>query len=81
MKLVLISDVEQARYWHATPRGVGDREDPVHRGFECFLPLLDQLKPQYFIHGHVHLRDENDRILRYGDTVVLNAFGSYSLEL
>lgn len=64
---------------HAPPRGMGDREDPVHRGFECFHTLVDTAKPRYFIHGHVHLCDESGRVLRYGGTTVINASGSYVL--
>jgi len=67
---------------HAPPYGIGDREDPAHRGFQCFLPLMDELKPQYLIHGHIHLHDESadKRIRHYGETVVINACGSYMLE-
>ncbi|MGM9669240.1 MAG: metallophosphoesterase [Faecousia sp.] len=41
---------------HAPPRGIGDADDPAHRGFECFLPLLEKYKPKYLLHGHIHLR-------------------------
>ena len=40
---------------HAPPRGIGDLEDPAHRGFEMLLELLDKYKPKYLLHGHVHL--------------------------
>ena len=39
---------------HAAPEGFGDAEDMAHRGFEAFLPLLEQYKPKYLVHGHVH---------------------------
>ena len=39
---------------HAPAEGLGDDEDPAHRGFPCFLELLDRLEPRYMIHGHVH---------------------------
>lgn len=67
---------------HAPPYGIGDKEDPVHRGFQCFLPLMDELKPKYLIHGHIHLHEENadKRIYSYDKTAVINACGSYVLE-
>ena len=41
---------------HSPPRGLGDLEDPAHRGFEALLELLDRYHPQYLLHGHIHLR-------------------------
>lgn len=68
---------------HAPAEGLGDDEDPAHRGFPCFLELLDRLKPRYMIHGHVHLRYHFDRprILQHGDTTIINASERYVLEL
>lgn len=68
---------------HAPPRGLGDRDDPVHRGFACFLPLIETLRPRYLIHGHVHLHDgdESGRTRRYGETTILNACGGCLLEI
>ena len=68
---------------HAPARGWGDQEDPAHRGFEAFLPLLDKYRPQYLIHGHVHKRysSKMERLLHYGDTTIINASGRYVLEL
>lgn len=67
---------------HAPARGYGDRDSLPHRGFEAFLPLLDQWKPRYMIHGHVHQRYGNwERVRHYGDTCIINACGKYYLEL
>ena len=68
---------------HAPARGYGDQEDPAHRGFEAFLPLLDKYRPQYLIHGHVHKRysSKMERVLHYGDTTIINASGRYVLEI
>ncbi len=68
---------------HAPPRGLGDRDDPVHRGFACFLPLIEAVRPRYLIHGHVHLHegDDSGRSRRCGDTTILNACGSCLLEI
>ena len=68
---------------HAPPQGVGDAEDPAHRGFQAFLPLLEQCKPRYLLHGHVHLNYGMDktRVRQYGDTQVINVTERYTLEL
>lgn len=68
---------------HAPPRGFGDGADYAHRGFESFLPLLDKAKPRYLVHGHVHLNYGRDipRIIRRGETEIINAYGRYVLEI
>ena len=68
---------------HAPPQGVGDRDDPAHWGFQALTELLDQYRPRYLIHGHVHLRYGMDRTRerQYGDTTVINVTERYTLEL
>ncbi len=68
---------------HAPARGVGDGEDPAHRGFEAFLPLLDKYNPQYLLHGHMHLSYGQDqtRLRQYGQTPVINTTERYELEI
>ena len=68
---------------HAPIRGVGDDEDPAHKGFECLKALLDKYKPQYLLHGHVHLRygQEKIRQRQYGHTKVINTTESYVLQM
>lgn len=67
---------------HAPARGYGDDDTFVHRGFEAFLPLLEELRPRYMIHGHVHLNYHNgmDRVRSFGDTTIINACGRYVLD-
>lgn len=68
---------------HAPPRGIGDLNDPAHVGFEAFIELMDEYRPQYFLHGHTHLR-YNPSIPReemYGDCHVLNVSERYTLTL
>ena len=52
-------------------------------GFEAFLPLLDRYKPRYLIHGHVHTEYGRNiaRVLRRGDTTIINACERYTLEV
>ena len=68
---------------HAPPTGYGDGDDYAHRGFDCFLPLLEKYKPKYLIHGHVHLNYGIDipRELVCGETKIINAYERYVLEI
>lgn len=66
---------------HAPPMGVGDSDDPAHRGFEAFLQLIDKYHPKYLLHGHVHLNYGMDqtRVREYNGTKVINACQRYDL--
>ena len=68
---------------HAAPTGCGDRKDPAHQGFDCFLKLMDDYHPQYLVHGHVHMNYDSDipRIMTYGQTTVINAYERYFLDI
>ena len=67
---------------HAAPAGLGDQEDLAHRGFDCFKKLMEEYKPLYFVHGHVHMNYGNiPRLMNYGNTQVVNAYERYILEL
>lgn len=67
---------------HAPPRGVGDQEDPAHRGFEAFLDLIDQYHPKYLIHGHVHSTYGTQMVRQreYHGTKVINTCERYVLD-
>ena len=68
---------------HAPAQGYGDMEDLPHRGFACFNELMDQYKPKYMLHGHVHA--SYGRITREhahpSGTQIINCCGSRMLEL
>ena len=66
---------------HTPPFGVNDGEDLVHTGFKAFRPLVEALRPRYFIHGHTHLSytPRAARITTVGGTQVVNAFRSVLL--
>ena len=69
---------------HAPPKGVGDIPGSnAHQGFEAFLELLDEYKPAYLVHGHVHLRYGIDqtRERSYNQTKVINACERYTLDI
>ena len=67
---------------HAPARGYGDDDTPAHRGFEAFLPLIDELQPRWFVHGHVHLNYSSgaERVYTRGATTIVNAFGRYVID-
>ena len=68
---------------HAPVRGLGDGQDPAHMGFEALRELLDQYRPQYLVHGHVHMRYAHDtqRTVIYESTTIINACERYVLEI
>ncbi|MCK5541475.1 MAG: metallophosphoesterase [Desulfobacterales bacterium] len=67
---------------HAPPRYIHDAEDLCHRGFACFVNLIEKYSPKYFIHGHIHKNFNNslDRVTLYGKTKVINTCGYNILE-
>jgi Icc-related predicted phosphoesterase len=66
---------------HASPRHIHDKEDPCHKGFECFNWFIQKYKPALMIHGHIHLYDaREERVTKSGDTTVVNAYAHWILE-
>lgn len=64
---------------HASPRHIHDKEDPCHKGFECFNWFIKKFQPTYLVHGHIHLYDMNTpRKTQTGRTTVVNAY-SYTI--
>ena len=66
---------------HAPPRGVGDREDRAHQGFEALNWLAGRLQPPLLLHGHIHPDEEPTRVHRLGRTVVRNVVGRDLLDI
>lgn len=68
---------------HSPVRDYGDDDDLPHRGFEAFWPLLEKLKPQYLFHGHVHMNygHNRPRVVRYGETDLINCYERYVIDL
>jgi calcineurin-like phosphoesterase family protein len=65
---------------HAPPRGVGDGDDPPHRGFGCYHALAAALRVPVLLHGHVHPYGAVPP-LRLGRTTVRNVTGWHLFEL
>ena len=68
---------------HAPMHGCGDQDDLPHRGFSSFQPLLDRYKPDYMVHGHVHMNYGYNipRVNEYGSTRIINAYEKYMLQI
>ncbi len=68
---------------HAPAYGVNDGDDPAHRGFTAFNKLLLRWKPKYFFHGHVHASygGTYKRLSQMGETLVINAYEKYVVEI
>jgi calcineurin-like phosphoesterase family protein len=66
---------------HAPPRGLGDGDDPAHRGFGCYQSLAAALAPPLLLHGHVHPYGAAPPPQRLGDTVVRNVTGWHLIDL
>ena len=67
---------------HASPRHIHDHEDQCHIGFDCYNWFLQRFKPTYMVHGHIHLYDlREERVGKYYDTTVVNAYAHYVIEL
>ena len=61
---------------HAPARHINDFDSLPHRGFACFVRLLDKYRPKYFVHGHIHRNygvGIPQRTVRE-DTVIINAY-------
>ncbi|HVW45255.1 MAG TPA: metallophosphoesterase [Amycolatopsis sp.] len=65
---------------HAPPRGLGDREDPPHHGFDCLLWTVERLRPKWLLHGHIHPHGEAQPDRRLGETIVRNVVGRHAMD-
>ena len=56
---------------HNSPRGIHDREDGVHPGFDALADYLHRAEPRLLLHGHQHV----DRETQIGRTTVVGVHG------
>jgi uncharacterized protein len=61
---------------HNSPKGIHERDDHTHQGFDGFLSYIDSAKPRYFIHGHQHFNTTS----KIGETQVISVFGEKELQ-
>lgn len=67
---------------HAPARGINDFDTPAHRGFACFLELLDRWQPRFFLHGHIHKNygAKIPQCTQHGATTIVNAYDHCVIE-
>lgn len=66
---------------HAPPSGLGDGDDPAHRGFHGLHPLVRSLRPALLLHGHVHPYGAAVPEQRLAGTVVRNVVGRHVFDI
>jgi Icc-related predicted phosphoesterase len=44
---------------HNSPRGIHDRDDGIHEGFDGLTNYIIEHKPKYLFHGHQHREQES----------------------
>lgn len=67
---------------HASPRHIHDREDPCHKGFECFNWFIKKYAPTLMIHGHIHLYDLSAPRLTVSEkTTIVNAYSHVVIDV
>lgn len=67
---------------HAAPRGIHDKEDPCHIGFQSFKWFMKRFSPKYLLHGHIHLYNINEKkVTDYYNTRVINVYDHYVLDI
>ena len=62
---------------HNSPRGIHERGDEVHTGFEAFNRYLARCQPTLMVHSHQHI----DRETMVGSTRVIGIYGHKLIEL
>jgi len=62
---------------HNSPRGIHDKDDEVHVGFQAFVDYIQRSNPRLFIHGHQH----TDAETQIGETRVVGVYGCRRLEI
>lgn len=66
---------------HCPPRGINDDpDDPAHIGYEALRDWVDQHRPKWLLHGHVHPRP-GSLLERIGDTRIVYVNGAKVLNL
>ena len=67
---------------HSPPYKIQDADDPPHVGFKAFRWFLRTFRPQYHLHGHIHLyRNDAIRETVYYETRVINCYGYRVIEI
>ena len=68
---------------HSPASRINDGFDKAHKGFVCFNDLLEEYRPKWFVHGHIHLSYDAKlpRVCSHGPTTIINATERYEFEI
>jgi uncharacterized protein len=61
---------------HNSPRGIHDRNDGIHTGFNGLTSYIARAKPNIFVHGHHHVNKEST----CGETQVIGVHGCRQIQ-
>lgn len=61
---------------HNSPKGIHDREDGIHYGFDGLNTYINKAKPMIVIHGHQHINSE----IQIEDTRIIGVYGHRLIE-
>jgi uncharacterized protein len=84
---LLLNKLRHGRYLdilvtHAPPRGIHDRPDRCHTGFNAFRRFLRRFRPRYHLHGHIHVYDRQTVTrTQFEETIVQNVYGYRELRV
>lgn len=62
---------------HNSPRGIHDRNDGIHEGFDGLMNYILEHHPRFLFHGHQHCEQES----LVGGTRVICVYGSKETEI
>ena len=62
---------------HNSPRGIHDRDDKVHFGFDALNTYIERCQPKMLIHGHQHVNTET----QVGGTRVIGVYGNRLIDI
>ena len=62
---------------HNSPRGIHDKQDKIHTGFEALGDYIRRQEPKVLIHGHQHVNAETE----VGGTRVIGVYGHRAIDV
>jgi Icc-related predicted phosphoesterase len=62
---------------HNSPKGIHDRDDGIHTGFEGLTTYVTKAQPRMLVHGHQHV----DCQTRQRETTILGVLGFKLLDI
>lgn len=67
---------------HSPALGLGDISDSrIHKGFKSIRKFIKYHQPKLFVYGHVHLTYGTQRMGIFNDTLFINSYVKYNVDL